>query len=56
MRPKEAFTGGVKNKAAQQNAAAAKKIRVENRDSMWSDNLGEDHFAKDDDATDIVED
>ena len=46
MQAKEDVEGGVKNKAALQNAAAAKRILVVDRGSVWSDDLGDDHLAQ----------
>ena len=53
MTPIEVLLGGVKNKAATQNAAAAKRILTQTMGSVWSNDIGEDQHAVD---SDIEED
>ena len=53
MTPIAVLPGGVKNKAATQNAAAAKRILTQPRGSVWSNDVGEDQQAVD---SDIEED
>ena len=54
MQAKEEIAGGTKNKAALQNAAAAKKILTEDRGSVWANHLGEDHCAIDSDIEELA--